>query len=182
MDQIIAGRFPTKTEADVAAACMADYVATNDICIFHNNAPGQHGVHPGGGDEHSDPGAREAESPHTSAAAGLTAGAIGTVVAGPLVGLAAAGVAAYTGALLGVLNDLGNESDSDEKHDRRPAGIILAVRIADQASENRIINALQSQGAVDIEKADGKWWNGEWMDFDPIAPPKLVAANEIRSE
>ena len=72
MDQIIAGRFPTKAEADVAAAGMADYVATNDICIFHNNAPGQHGVHPGGDDEHSDPGAREAQSPHTSAVAGLT--------------------------------------------------------------------------------------------------------------
>ena len=91
-------------------------------------------------------------------------------------------MAAYTGSLLGVLNGLGDESDSDEKHDRRPAGVILAVRIADQTSEKRIINALQSQGAVDIEKADGEWCNGEWMDFDPIAPPKLVAANEIRSE
>ena len=51
MDQIIAGRFHTKDEADKAAAHLATFMDKSDISIFHNNPPGQHDVHPLGGDE-----------------------------------------------------------------------------------------------------------------------------------
>ena len=176
MDQIIAGRFQTKGEADVAAALMANYVDKDDICIFHNNPPGQHGTYPVGSDEDADPGAREAETPTavTAAAAGLTAGAIGAL-GGPVVALAAAGVAAYTGSLLGALNGLGDDSGSDHAPDRRHGGIILAVRVDDESAGKRVISDLEHQGAADIEKAKGEWRNGDWVDFNPVARPKLVA-------
>ncbi len=177
MDQIIAGRFQTKGEADVAAALMAEYVDADDICIFHNNPPGQHGAYSVGGDEDADPGAREAENPAaaSAAAAGLTAGVIGAAMGGPVVALAAAGVAAYTGSLLGALNGLGDESSPDRGPDRRASGIILAVRIADPNAEKRVISDLEHQGAADIEKANGEWRDGDWVDFNPIARPQLVA-------
>lgn len=53
MELIIAGRFPTKGEADAAAALLSSYVATADICIFHNNPPGQHDAYAAGGRPHA---------------------------------------------------------------------------------------------------------------------------------
>jgi hypothetical protein len=40
MDRIIAGRFPSRNEADAVAATMATIVEKEDICIIHNDAPG----------------------------------------------------------------------------------------------------------------------------------------------
>lgn len=170
MDQIIAGRFHTKDEADRAAAHLSRFMNQADITIFHNNPPGQHDVHPVGGDEDADPGARNAERPATIAAAGLTAGAIGVVVGGPLIGLAAAGVAAYTGSLLSTMNALSDNPALARRH----GGIILAVRLAGQNTEERVIRDMEQQGAVDIEKAQGEWSDGTWVDFNPVSRPKLV--------
>lgn len=173
MDQIIAGRFQTKAEADVAAARMANYVNKEDITVFHNNSPGQHGTYPVGGDENADPDAREAGSPNTSAAAGLTVGVIGTVIGGPVIGLTAGGVAAYTSSLVGALNAM-EETGANGEPSRRPGGIILAVRIASPDTEKRVILDLQEHGAADIERAYGEWRNGDWVDFNPVERPKLV--------
>ena len=171
MDQIIAGRFHTKDEADKAAAHLATFMDKSDISIFHNNPPGQHDVHPLGGDEDADPGARNAERPATIAAAGLTAGAIGVVVGGPLVGLAAAGVAAYTGSLLSTMNALSDNPALARRH----GGVILAVRLTGQNTEERVIRDLEQQGALDVEKAQGEWRDGQWVDFSPVSRPRLVA-------
>jgi len=77
MDRIIAGRFQTKATADSAVTTMGGYLAQKDVCIFHNNPPGQHDLAPMGGDEHVDPGSRDgAESSlGTALAGGLAAGA-----------------------------------------------------------------------------------------------------------
>ena len=56
MERIIAARFQTVADADAVASLMS-YVDATDICIFHNNPPGQHGVLPMGGDEDEDPSA-----------------------------------------------------------------------------------------------------------------------------
>lgn len=180
MERIIAGRFETKSEADVVAAAMAPYVDASDICIFHNNAPGQHDAYPVGGDEDEDPGSAGAD--HSSAgaavAAGLTAGTIGAL-GGPVVAIAAAATGAYMGSLAGAMHGLGEQEDkSPAAHgaERRPAGVILSVRIATPANEKRVIAALREHGAADIEQADGKWRNGDWTDFDPVAAPQLVTA------
>jgi hypothetical protein len=55
MEHIIAGRFDTKSKADAAAAAIVRYVDRSDICIFHNNPPGQHGTLMPGAVEESNP-------------------------------------------------------------------------------------------------------------------------------
>ena len=172
MERIIAGRFPSKGIADTVAALMKQYIDTADICIFHNNAPGQHDAIAGGGDISVDPGAEGAgeSAVGTAAAAALTAGVLGAV-AGPVVALAAAATGAYVGSLAGALVGLGNH---EEQPAPRPAGVILAVRIANPANERRVIETLHTEGAEDIEQADGAWHDGDWVDFDPVAAPRLV--------
>jgi hypothetical protein len=173
MDQIIAGRFPTKSDADAAAALMASYVDSADICIFHNNPPGQHDRFAVGGDEDEDPAAKGADksAANTAIAAGLGAGAIGAL-GGPVVALAAAATGAYIGSLAGAMHGL-----EDKKGDvplRRPSGVILSVRIAKPIDQKRVIATLREQGAADIEQAQGEWRDGDWTDFNPIAVPRLV--------
>ncbi len=181
MDRIIAGRFPTKGEADAAAALMAPSVAPADICIFHNNPPGQHDTYPVGGDEDEDPGARGADSSSASTAAGaaLTGGLVGAL-AGPVGAIAGAAVGAYTGAIIGAMQGLG-EDDRPGAPRRRPGGIILSVRIATPSNEARVIDTLRAAGAADIEQAEGQWRDGDWVDFDPVAVPRLVAGPEAGS-
>ena len=176
MERIIAGRFQTKGDADAAAALLSPYVEAADICIFHNNPPGQHDVLDTGGDEDEDPGAEGAGSSAagTAVAAGLTAGAVGAL-GGPVVALAAAATAAHLGSLAGAMNGLGDAGDKPHATDRRPGGVMLSVRIATPANEKRVIAALRGQGAADIEEADGHWRDGDWTDFNPVAAPHLVA-------
>ena len=176
MDHIIAGRFPTKGEADSAAALMAGYVQADDICIFHNNPPGQHDAYSLGGDEDEDPGARGAESSAAGTAAGaaLTGGLVGAL-AGPVGAIAGAAVGAYAGSMVGAMKGLGEDDVPGSAPLRRPGGIIIAVRIADPLNEKRVVDALRAEGAADIEQAEGQWQNGDWVDFDPVKAPSLVA-------
>jgi hypothetical protein len=175
MERIIAGRFQTKALADVVAVSMSPYVAATDICIFHNNPPGQHDAYAAGGDEDSDPGAAGADksSAGSAVAAGLAAGAIGTL-GGPVIAIAAAATGAYMGSLAGAMHGLGDDDKAPHAPDRRPGGIMLSVRIATPVNEKRVIAALRAQGAADIEQADGEWRDGDWKDFDPVAAPHLV--------
>ncbi len=181
MERIIAGRFATKGAADAAAATMAGYVQSSDICIFHNNPPGQHDTFAVGGDEDEDPGARHADGSSASTAAGaaLTGGLVGAL-AGPVGAIAGAAVGAYAGSVVGAMQGLGDDDRPGSAPLRRPGGIILAVRIADEARENRIVDALRAEGAADIEEAEGSWTEGDWVDFDPVAVPRLVAGVPVR--
>jgi len=173
MDRIIAGRFETKGKADDVAAQLAHVVDDGDICIFHNNPPGQHGVYPVGGDETVDPGSQGAgdSSATVAAAAGVVAGTIGAV-GGPIGALAAGAAGAYLGSMAGALQGLGNDERDDVQ--RRPAGIILSVRISELESEDQVTHILRAGGADDIERADGEWRDGDWVDFAPLATPQLV--------
>lgn len=176
MDHIIAGRFETKARADAAAAAIIRYVDRTDICIFHNNPPGQHGTSVTGGVEAVNPGLKaDGDSAvSTALAAGLTAGAIG-LAGGPVVALAAAGVAAYTGSLIGAMGGM-QDKQANQLPNLRPAGVILAVRIARATNEKFVIADLRNGGAVDIETAEGEWRDGDWIDFNPVQEPHLVAA------
>ena len=182
MQRIIAGRFQTKGEADAVAILLAQYIDTTDICIFHNNPPGQHDAYVLGGDEDADSGAEGAEKSTvgTALGAGLAAGAIGAL-GGPVIALAAAATGAYVGSLGGALQGLGADEDQPHAPDNRPGGIILSVRIADPLNENRVIATLRAEGAADIEQADGEWLDGDWVDFDPVAAPRLVKAQPTHS-
>jgi phage tail tape-measure protein len=151
------------------------YVDAADISIFHNNPPGQHGAPAMGGDEDEDPSAAGAgkSSATTAVSAGLAAGAIGAL-GGPVVAMAAAGVGAYSGSLVGAMAGLENQDDKPHPPEHRPGGIMLSVRIAEPANEERVIATLRAEGAADIERAQGEWRDGDWADFDPVAAPRLV--------
>jgi hypothetical protein len=175
LQHIIAGRFETKSSADTVAALLEQYINSSDICIFHNNPPGQHDAYAIGGDEDADPGAEGAENSAvgTALGAGAAAGAVGAL-GGPIVALAAAATGAYVGSLGGALQGLGEDGAKPNAPDVRPGGIILSVRIADPLNESRVIDTLRTGGAADIEHADGEWLDGDWVDFDPVAAPRLV--------
>jgi len=176
MDRIIAGRFQTKAKADATAASILRYVDRHDICIFHNNPPGQHGVLPAGGDEDESPGstAPKDSAATTAIAAGLAAGAIG-LAGGPITALAAAGVAAYTGSLVGSMEGATENGTAGAHPARRPGGVILAVRIARPGNEEFVVDDLRTSGALDIEEANGIWRDGDWVDFNPVQEPRLVS-------
>ena len=53
-------------------------------------------------------------------------------------------------------------------------GICVAVRALEFAKRVEAVNALRAKGAQDIERADGTWQDGQWIDFDPLKPPLLV--------
>ena len=211
MNTIIAGRFGTKTDADAAAEKMHGFITETDICIFHNNPPGQHGITLFGDENTVKHEASQSNAPNsaqqmaeadasqqaekaentslaTAAVAGIAVGAL-AVAAGPVAALAAAGVAAYTGSLAGALTGSDAENDSTVSHNGtrsagtgksqihafRQGGVMLAVRIANADSEARVVDALRLAGAADIEIASGEWRDGDWVDFDPLDTPKLVA-------
>lgn len=181
MDRIIAGRFQTKHAADAAAALMSNYVDSDDICIFHNNPPGQHGAYAVGGDEDEDPGAKNADqsAAGSALAGGLAAGALGAL-GGPIVALAAAATGAYVGSMAGAMAGLGTDAEKPNSPERRPGGVMLSVRIASPDNEKRVIAALRAEGAADIEQAQGDWREGDWKDFNPVAKPQLVEAESSR--
>ena len=181
MANIIAGIFDTSVKADEAqGALLRAGVPEESVSIYHNNAPGQHGTYPIGGDEYADPDARgAARSAVTTALAGSAIGAgIGAVVAGPVGAMAGAGVGAYTGALGGALAGLGedpaDESTLPPQMARRPAGIMVAVKLGGTLSQDAVIAILRAHAPLVVEEARGEWQGGQWTDFDPVAAPHLV--------
>jgi hypothetical protein len=177
MTRIIAGTFEASPQADAAARALREAGFPDEsVSTYHNNAPGQHGLLPIGGDGNADP---EAKGAGTGAATGAVIGAVagagvGAVVAGPLGAVAGAGVGAYTGALGGALNRLADE-DTTLPPARRPAGIMVAVQLMGaDASEGTAIALMRDHDAVSIEEAEGEWRDGQWADFDPLEPPHVI--------
>lgn len=182
MASIIAGRFQTFDQAEaVTKALVNANVKRQDMSVFYVNPPGQHDATPIGGDYiNADPGASESttEAAQGSAAGGAVGLAVGVVAAaalpmvGPAAAVAAAGVGAYTGALAGGLSGAGDNDHPTSPP--RPAGVLVAVRVEDDERAQRAIEVLNAAGAKDMEMADGTWRDGEWKDFDPVAPPRLI--------
>lgn len=173
MARIIAGMFTTMDQAERARdAFEAAGFSDHDVCIFFNNAPGQHAELPTGGDEPVDPQARGADKgAERGAAIGAVAAGLAGLTAGPLGAAVAAGVGAYVGALAGM------GSETEDTHGaplRRPAGVMLAVHADGQDGAMRAIELLRREAAENIEEADGHWENGDWTDFDPVSLPHLV--------
>jgi hypothetical protein len=177
MERIIAGRFETQAGADAAAALIGQYVDTYNICVFYNSPPGQQLASESTGQFHEDHGSDGAgkSAATTAVAAGLAAGAVG-MLGGPIVALAAAGVGAYAGSLAGALGGMGNQEVDPLAPEHRKAGVMLSIRIGVPTDEERVIATLRSEGAADIELAQGEWFKGDWTDFDPLAAPHLVGS------
>jgi hypothetical protein len=180
MSRIIAGIFEASPQAEAAVAALRSAgFPEQSVSEFHNNAPGQHALHPLGGDESADPEAKGAgKGAAKGAALGTVIGAgVGAVLAGPLGAVAGAGVGAYTGAFGGAMNRLADE-DATLPPSRRPAGIMVAVELqGSHASEATAIALMRDHEAVAIEEAEGKWLEGQWADFDPLEPPHIIWRN-----
>lgn len=184
MSRIIAARFATFPEAELAAKGLAasSVVKPGEVDIIYVNPPGQHATHPLGGDVGADSGAKGAGARAAGGAVvgGGTGALVGAVVAGPAaapVGAAAgASVGAYLGALAGALAGLRqHEAPDDEPAEKaaRAAGVLVTVCV-DRAVRPRVVAALRAFGGKDIETAEGTWENGQWADFDPVTTPVLV--------
>jgi hypothetical protein len=193
MTPIIAGRFEQEAQAQEAAQELRHRgFAADDVTVFYLNPPGQHATFPVGGDRDKSHGATAAHSGALKGAAiggavGLGVGAATAPLVGPVGALVGAGAGAYVGSLAGALGDMG-ETDSAAKDAgdspprvpvdsvpmERPAGFVVAARAPEYARRVIAANVLQSVGAKDVERADGTWQMGQWVDFDPLQAPKLV--------
>ena len=181
MSTIVAGRFESATLADEAVHRLtARSIAREAISVFYVTSPGQHDVASFGGDDDASAGAEHASrGASTGAMMGAGLGAAGVIIgataglAAPLVaiaGVAAAAAGAYSGSLAGAM---GAMMDAGEQHIRH-AGMLVAVHAPDADTERDAIKLLREAGAVNIERAEGVWEDGEWIDFDPTKAPHLV--------
>ncbi|MGZ9057661.1 MAG: hypothetical protein ACXW14_00295 [Burkholderiaceae bacterium] len=194
MATIIAARVETQQRADeLMAQLQSRGVAADDMQAFYVNPPGQHGTYPIGGDVAVDTGTEESSLGQASgvaagAAAGLAAGAVAGAAIPPLapiIAVALAGVGAHVGGMAGALaatrtsHEEKQETETNtpdaEAVDMRRGGMTLAVRV-DPANEKIVIDLLSAAAVEDLERAQGDWQEGQWADFDPLAPPHKVGA------
>ena len=188
MSLIIAARFDTFEHAERAAnALMKNGVQSDDMHTFYVNPAGAHARLPIGGDRVADAGSKGA--PHGAFGGAAILALVGGVI-GSLIGfslnnallpvLIGAGIGAYVGALIGGVSRLGRNEKTDSGHTiqnvedqpGRPAGVLLAVRV-DVADQGRIGDLLRQSGGTEVERAQGRWDNGQWRDFDPLETPDL---------
>lgn len=189
MQTLIVGRYSQQNEAQRASwALLRAGFSAREMSLFYVNPQGQHATYPVGGDEDESPGTHEARSGAMRGAAG-GAGA-GTLVgvatlpvlgpAGPLLGAA---VGAYAGSLVGALNNMDeapaspnaavDSSETDAEAQPRKAGVMLAVAVATPAERETAIEILDER-AQEVEEAEGILRDGDWVDFDPLAPCKVI--------
>lgn len=194
MATIIAARVKTQHRSDeLMAQLQSQGIAATDMQSFYVNPPGQHDMHPIGGDVDEDSGTQDsnvgqATGVAAGAAAGLAAGAIAGAMIPPLapiLAVAMAGVGAHVGGMAGALAS--TRPSEDEKvetetntpgHDAvdmRRGGMTLAVRV-DAANEKIVIDLLSAARVEDLERAQGQWQDGQWVDFDPLTPPSKIGA------
>ena len=179
MSNIVAGIFDTEAAANRASRQLREAgFERNDLDQFVLSPPGRHHTLPGGGDEAADPQAKEGGAGAiTGAAIGSAVGAVAGVVAAPLLGPAAipGGLAAgaYAGSLAGAMNTMRDAPQATDPV-TRPAGVMLAVNTEFGEDEEVAVDLMRDAGAKMIERADGAWQDGRWVDFDPVKPPQVV--------
>jgi hypothetical protein len=180
MGKIIAGRFVAQAEVDTAVEKLVEAgFGRQAVAAFFVNSPGKHDLYPIGGDRDESPGTKSADVGAAAGAAG--GGAIGAAagsLAGPAGTLMGAAVGAYVGSLSGALDNMnkndaarGTAANAATVSKTREAGMMLGVATPDAASESKAIQVLRAVGASDIERSHGQITDGDWVDFDPLAPP-----------
>lgn len=191
MSLIVAARFQTFDDAALAAQKLfAEGFTEDDIHTFYISPAGEHGRYPMGGDRLADPDAKGAHVGAVTGAAGLgllfaLAGALIAAGLGApvLITIAVGGVGAYLGALAGAMWVIGRGKrraqatpGEPKTHPTiRPAGVMLALHVLPEG-EALARQVLRAAGGQDIERAQGRWQEGKWQDFDPLAPPRNVEA------
>lgn len=189
MTTLVSGNFKQQSDASQAMADLAGAGFAPDLTTtFYVNPPGQHDLRPLGGDEENSAGTAHAGA---GAAAGATAGGlIGAVVGlttlpllGPGAAVAAAGVGAYVGSLYGALGKMDEDDDPEtiaanaalsRDQPLRQSGMLVAVSAPETTQRDTAIRILRRLGATDIEQPEGTIVAGEWHDFNPLTPLRLV--------
>ena len=189
MTTLITGNFQQQDEAQRAVSDLIGAgFAAGQTTNFFVNPPGQHDRYPIGGDEDESPGTEDSAAGSASGVA--VGGAIGVAVGiatlpvlGPGAAVAAAGVGAYAGSLYGALakTDDGNNPETQaarealrESERPRQSGMLVAVSAPASAQQDTAIRILCAHGATDIERPEGTIVAGDWTDFNPLAPLRLV--------
>jgi hypothetical protein len=179
MSTIIAGRF--LNQADVLAATAALQQAgfpAERISSFYVNPPGQHDRYRLGGDHDQSVGA---ENTRKGAITGGAAGAVAGLVVSPVVGPIGPFLGAYVGSLMGGLAATKEKEMSADVDDDHPvehhSGMVVAVALDLADPQQGAINALESVGGYDLEVAEGIIEASDWVDFDPLQPPRLIRAS-----
>jgi hypothetical protein len=184
MTTIVAGRYEMREPAEKAVRALVERGFHHaDTTEFFVNPAGQHGSLPTGGDQFADAASSKAHvGAGVGAAAGTAAGlAAAAAVSGVGLPLAAGIVAlgAFGGSFLGAMSKLGDTGDAErlEASPGRRGGEMVAVRVLNDEAERAAIEVLRAHGAQDIERREGEWRNGEWVDFDPVAPQATIDAS-----
>lgn len=186
MTRIIAGGFDVYSKTQAALARLREAgVAEDNLCEFRVNPGGEHDQTPVGGDRNESPGTKHAEEgAGKGAAIGAAIGTVAGVAATPLLGpagiVAGAGVGGYTGSLVGAMNETKHERQPD-REDVRPAEALVAVNVdAGSVPQDTIVRIFEECGAQQVEMTEGLWEDGEWKDFNPVAPPNLIGGKDYR--
>jgi hypothetical protein len=177
MTQIVAGVFDDEQAATSAAHELrsAGFDAA-DLDQFSLRPPGQHQGLPGGGDEPVDPKAKGGDAGAVKGAAvgtvvGAVAGLAATPVLGPIAVAGGAAAGAYAGSLAGAVGRMGDARPAPQL---RPAGVMVAVNAGSPQDKDVAVSVLHDHGARMIERAEGAWRDGKWVDFDPVRPPDVL--------
>ncbi|HVO87689.1 MAG TPA: hypothetical protein VMV45_04040, partial [Casimicrobiaceae bacterium] len=182
MSRIVAAVFDDEPSATAAAYELRRAgFKTDELDQFVLNPPGRHATFPIGGDVDADRQARGGEEGAAKGAAiGAGVGAVAGLAAVPVVGPVAVAGALATGALVGAVasgvKTMGDNADEPSKQQpqERPAGVMVAVNTEFEEDEEVAIDLFRHKGARMVERAEGQWVDGRWVDFNPIEPPKVV--------
>ena len=176
MTRIVAGTFETEEAAHhVVDELRHAGFEPRDVDEFVVNPPGRHHRLPMGGDETADAEAKGGETGAlTGAVVGSAVGVVAGLAAAPILGPAAipGGLAAgaYAGSLAGAVNKMGDQPAPM----LRPPGWLVAVHANFDQDESAAVDIMHEAGATLVERADGVWRDGRWVDFDPVKPPLVV--------
>ena len=67
------------------------------------------------------------------------------------------------------------EEGGENRVEPRKPGMLLAVALSGQEDESRALDVLRRVGAHHLERAEGTVQDGDWVDFDPLSKPVLIA-------
>ena len=184
MSRIICGIYDRSIDADAALEMFKrEGFQRSEVDAFYVSPPGQHAMTPVGGDAPA--------SSEGSRGAGVGAGAgaaIGAVLGAGLGWLASAelgmvviplgaGLGAYIGSFAGTMAKVraGRYDAASVEHPLEPqGGRMIAINVDRAGTERRAIEILRQHGARDVRRAEGRWADGSWRDFDPRAPLAAV--------
>ena len=161
MSRLIAGHFQLQEQIDAARAALNQAgFSDSRISAFFVNQPGQHDLHALGGDRDMSPGAKETPE---------------GVAEGVAVGAHVGSLYSFNKMKEAGESEKHGENNGENRRQPRHPGMLIAVALGGLDERERALEALHRLGAEHIEEAEGTIANGDWLDFDPLSIPVLVA-------